>query len=91
MGSFVKESRKLARPQFSVLSEDLDKPLSWFHKARCRMDECTGLQQLTILLLFLITVCPTQKMLADEVSPRDPPRSLSFRFLNKASVGFVDF
>jgi hypothetical protein len=38
------------------------------------MDEVTGLQQLSIPLLSLETTASTQKALADEASPRDPPR-----------------
>jgi len=61
--------------QFFVIAEDLGKSLSRLHKARCRMGEVTGLLQLTIPLLSLETVASPQKVLADEASPRNPPRS----------------
>jgi hypothetical protein len=61
----VKGASILPFPNFSVIAEDLGKSLSRLHKARCRMDEVTGLQQLSILLMSLETIAPTQKVLAD--------------------------
>jgi hypothetical protein len=62
-------------PQFFVIAEDLGKSLSRLHKARCRMGEVTGPQQLGIPLIPLETIASTQRVLADEASPRNPPRS----------------
>ena len=49
--------------------------LSRLHKARYRIAEFTGLSQPNIPSFSLETICPTQKVLADEASPRDPPKS----------------
>jgi hypothetical protein len=67
----------LAHPQFFVLAEDLGKFLSKLHKVRGQMDGVTGLDQLGVPLMSLETMASTQKVLADEASPRNPPRSLS--------------
>ena len=55
--------------------EDLGKSPSGLHKARCWMGEVTDLQQLSIPRISLETIASTQKVLADEASPRPPPRS----------------
>jgi hypothetical protein len=69
-------SEKIAcHPEFCVLAEDLGKFLSKLHKARCQMDGVTGLDQLGVPLMPLETIASTQKVLADEASPRNPPRS----------------
>jgi hypothetical protein len=65
----------LATPQFFVLAEDLGKSLSGLHKARGLMGEVTDLQQLSIPFLPLETSASTQKVLADEASSENPPRS----------------
>jgi hypothetical protein len=39
------------------------------------MDEVTGLHQLSVALMPLEPVARTQKVLAGEASPRNPPRS----------------
>jgi len=70
----VKSVSILPSPSFSVIAEDLGKSLSRLHKARCRMDEVTGLQQLSIPVMSLETIASTQKVLADEAFPRNPPR-----------------
>lgn len=51
----------LSHLQFFVLAEDLGKSLSGLHKARCRMDEVTGLQSLTLPSLPSETSAWTKK------------------------------
>ncbi|OGP92752.1 MAG: hypothetical protein A2156_06330 [Deltaproteobacteria bacterium RBG_16_48_10] len=65
----------LALPQFFVIAEDLGKSLFRLHKARWRMGEVTGPPTVKHPLLPSKTIASTQKVMADEASPRNPPRS----------------
>jgi hypothetical protein len=64
-----------ARPHFFVVAEDLGKFLPGLHKAGGRMDEINSLGELNTSLLSLNPGASTQKVLADEASSRNPPRS----------------
>jgi hypothetical protein len=62
-------------PQFFLIAGGLGMSLSGLHDARCRMDEVTGPHELRVSLAPLEPVVSTQKVLADEPSPRNAPRS----------------